>query len=348
MKDLERLNVSGDRDEQRLLQSARDVRVPDPVKDDVRRAVEQRTQARGSAWRGWRLGVAAAGVLLAATAAAQGREGLRRIWTALVGAPAVEAPAPRPRAALPQHVWPAQMEPPRPATLQAPPVPAPARRTLEPARRTAQAEPQPAPEAKPLRRPGLDMPTLLRAGDDKPPPQPPPAAAERLVIARSGRRDIVLGVSGNGIRGEVRGASLALAAKGSWITGQIAGDELMIHFFGSRQAEGSVGGRPLGFQFNPTERGWIVGASLPEHGGRVELDGGRLSFLPGCDRDLAAVSGRAGVYEGTCADGAHVRIELPPSFMRMPELVRMVTLGMLLPEPDPALRSTERGLFPDP
>jgi hypothetical protein len=210
----------------------------------------------------------------------------------------------------------------------------------------SQAEP---PRVAPVARPELDLPTLRQAREpEAAPPQPAPVADERLVIARAGRRDLRLAVTRNAIHGDVRGAALELTVRPRWITGRIAGDELSIHFFGSRSAEGSVGGRSLGFEFNPTEHGWIAGASLPDHAGRVALDPARLSFLPGCDRDLPAVPGRPGAYEGTCSDGARVRIELPPSFFRMPELARLVVLAMLLPEPDPVLRSNERGLFPDP
>jgi hypothetical protein len=165
-----------------------------------------------------------------------------------------------------------------------------------------------------------------------------------VIISRNDRRDVVLEVTATSVRGEVRGARVELTLRGKQLTGRIGEDAVSVNIFARREAHGQAGGRELGFIFTPTERGWIVDASLPDVGGRVRVEPELLSFRPGCDRELAAVANQPGLYQGVCSDDTRVRIWLAPEFLE--PMARLVVLGMLLPEPDPILRGQVRGLFP--
>jgi hypothetical protein len=355
LEPLERLISGGSDEERRLLRAAQAVRVPERTREEVRRAVEARLHSPPHA-PDRRLRWAAAGVLVATAAAAAG---LPVAWRALR---ATRAPEPPP--ALPAP-------PPCPVIVPvAPPPPAaaePALARLNPPGPAAAAAPHappppttanPAPAAPPVSAPGLDLPGFLRGGAE---PAPPPAATPpppttRLVIARSDRREVSLEVTATAVRGEVRGRPVALTLKGNHLTGQIGGDAVNIHIFANRQASGSVGGRELEFTFIPTERGWLVDAALPDVLGRVRVDPDRLSFHPGCGRDLLlaparpAVAPAVVVYQGTCSDDTRLRIELPPALPASSPgaMARLVVLAMLLPEPDPDLRGHTPGLFPPP
>jgi hypothetical protein len=295
MTDLERLNVSGSDEEKRLLAAARSVAVPPRVQEEVRRAVEERVRGRR---RRWLLGVF--GVLAAASAAAQGTGVLERVWGRGTPPPAPVV-ASRPPA-------PVVVPLPAPAVEPSPPVVAPRVRSV------AQKAVVEAPPVV-VQQPGLDLPTLLREPADPPAPPPPPSPG--LVIARAGRAGITLAVKDDSIVGSVRGVPVSLVVGAKSLTGRIGGDAVLIHVFGTREATGTVGGRELEFSFTPTDRGLIVSASLPDVVGRVELDGDRLSFFPGCT--LAA---RAGVYDGRCPDGSALQVALPPSFWRLPHRAR--------------------------
>jgi len=328
MKDPERLGIAGSDEERRLLRAAQSVRVPDRLKDQVRRAVEARMHPRPKR----RLLLAAAGVLVAASAAAAA---LPPLWRAL------QPPAPRPS---PQPA-PAQ----HPTVVPLPsPVPAPQPRPVathvprpsvpEP----AQAPPQPQPPLAPE----LDLQGFRRAAIEPVRPSSPPAPPGRLVIARSDRRLVSLEATANRVRGSMRGRAVALTLDGKDLTGHIGDDAVSIHIFLEREAHGHVGGRELHFTFTATDKGWIVDASLPDVGGQVRLEPQMLSFRPGCDRALAPVANRPGVYAGTCSDDSRVRIELPGGFLD--PIARLVVLSMLLPEPEPVLRGQVPGLFPPP
>jgi hypothetical protein len=360
MKDPERLTTTGSDEQRALLRAARAVNVPAAAQEQVRRALD--AEIAGRAPRGRRrklLGLGAGGVLIAATAAAaQGLGGFERLWQALEGsgggAPA-QSGEPRPRLASPV------------APAAPPPATTPAAQPGTGHRPRAQAQPSPSspppPQAHtpplpagPREQPGLDLAGFRRgfpepAGGAPPAaaaPPPPAAAAGSLVIGRAGRGDVVLSAAGDRLRGQVHGVPVDLHITAKRITGRIGGDEVLLWIFGNRRADGTVGGRTLAFTFNPTRQGWIVGATLPDIGARVELDPGKLSFLPGCDRPLGAVANSPGRYQGTCADGAAARIDLPAPFLALPPLARMVVLGMLLPERDASLPEEERALFPRP
>jgi hypothetical protein len=335
-KDPERLETAGTDEDRRLLRAARAVRVPERIQDEVRRSLEERIRAR----RGPRRLFIGAGLLIAATAAAAG---LPRLWTAVQpdeGRSTVVRNQARP------IVLPQATPPPHPA-----PPPAPGRRERPPGapREAVAAE---APPPRPLERPGLDLPGFLRGGGEIEAPAPasaaPPPPPGRLLIARSDRRDVSLAATARTVRGQVRGRAVQLTLEGTTLGGRIGDDEVLIRIFGSVRAEGHVGGRELGFRFTPTEAGWLVDATLPDVGGRVELDGARLAVQPGCDRELRASADRPGVYQGVCADDTRLRIELPAGFREMPPLARLVILAMLLPEPEALLRGRDPGLFPPP
>jgi len=326
MKDPERLGITGTDDDRRLLRSAQSVRVPDRIKDQVRRAVELRMHPRPRK----RLLLAGAGLLVAATAAAAGLPPLLRAW---------QSPAPPP----------AQPAPPRPhPTIQ--PLPA-TDRPAPPAPTVAAHAPRPAPEPPqpaappPALAPELDLRGFLHPPVEasKPPPPPPPA---RLVIERNDRKPASLEATATTVRGFVRGRSVALSLVGRELSGHIGDDAVSIHIFLNREAHGHVGGRELHFSFHPTDRGWIVEASLPDVGGQVRVEPGALAFRPGCDRDLLPVAGRPGAYEGTCSDDTRLRVEVPATLLD--PMARLVVLGMLLPEPEPMLRGQVPGLFPPP
>jgi hypothetical protein len=166
------------------------------------------------------------------------------------------------------------------------------------------------------------------------------------VIARSDRDVVELETTATTVRGSVRGRTVALTLEGKDLTGKIGEDAVNIHIFLEREAHGHVGGRELDFKFTPTDRGWVVDASLPDVGGQVRLEPEQLSFRPGCDRVLASAPNRPAGYVGTCADATHLRIDLPGSFLD--PIARLVVLSMLLPEPEPVLRGQVPGLFPPP
>lgn len=312
MSDPERLTRTGTDDERRLLRAAQTTRVPASIETQVRRAVETRMHGGQAKRRWW---IAASGLLIAGAAAASGAH----IWRTPVVAPVATM---------------SQSPPPKPAEPPAPvPVP-PAAVKATPVRRTSKA-----PHTPGLGGPGLQLRDLAAAE-----PHPAPAPVAHLVIARSDRASVSLEVGSGHVRGNVRGRAIALDLGPRDITGRIGDDQVSIHLFGLRRAEGTVGGRPVDFTFKPTERGWIVEASLPDVGGQVDLDDARIAFHPGCTNELPAVAGHPGRYDGTCSDGTHVQLDLPT----FEPLIRLVVLGMLLPEPDPILRGQLPGLFPPP
>jgi hypothetical protein len=319
--DLERLSVSGSDEEKRLLAAARAVAVPPRMQEEVRRAVEERVR-RGR--RRWLLGVF--GVLAAASAAAQGTGVLERVFGRGTPPP---APVLASRPTAPVVV-------PLPVPEAAPVVPAPSVR----AGRPPVVEKVVVEKPVIVQQPGLDLPTLLREPADPPAPPPPPSPG--LVIARAGRASINLAVKDDSIAGSVRGVPVSLSVGAKSLTGRIGDDAVLIHVFGTREASGTVGGRELEFAFTPTDRGLILRASLADVSGRVELDGDRLSFLPGC----ALTAARSGAYAGRCADGTALQVALPPSFWRLPERTRLIVLGMLLLEPESELERTGPSLFP--
>ena len=328
MKDPERLATTGTDEERRLLRAAQSVRVPDRLKDQVRRAVEGRMHRPAKRW--W---LAGAGLLVAATAAAAGLP-LWRAWQSPPPAPSRPAPAPAPRPTI------QPLPSPEPVTV-------PARPVAAHAPHPAPAPGTPAPPGHPPLAPELDLPGFLHpATEPAAAPAPAPAGSARLVINRSDRRLISLEATATSVRGFMRGKTVALTLKGKDLTGHIGDDAVLIHIFLNREAHGQVGGRELHFSFTPTDRGWIVEASLPDVGGQVRLESGQLAFRPGCDRPLLAVEGRPGAYEGECSDDTRLRVELPPGFLD--PMARLVVLGMLLPEPEPMLRGQVPGLFPPP
>jgi hypothetical protein len=325
MKDPERLLHAGSDEERRLLRSAGDVRIPASVEDDVRRAVEARMQQRRS--KRW-LVLGGAGLLLAASAAAL------PWWR-----PAGRSGAPhRGEAPVDRHPIIVALAPPAP-----PPGPTPGSAPLPRIIQPRSTEPAPAPPQVP----GLDL-AGYRHGLAEPAPREPEFLEQlppspQLVIARSDRRDVSLEVTARTVRGQVRGRTVALELQGNHLGGHIGDDAVNIHIFATREAHGSVGGRDVAFTFTPTEHGWLVDASLPDVGGRVRLESDRLTFSPGCDRDLAA--SRPGLYQGTCSDDTRLRLDVPAFLQPM---ARLVVLGMLLPEPEAVLRGRTPGLFPSP
>jgi hypothetical protein len=330
MKDPERLGTTGSDEERRLLQAAQSVRVPDRIKDQVRRAVEARLQRRPPRRR---LLMATAGVLVAASAAAAG---LAPLWRALESPPPRVAPAPAPTLVQHPTILPLPAPPPAPQTH-----PVASHAVRPPAPETRPAPPVPV-------SPELDLQGYLHAPIEvaRPPAPPPPPPPARLLIERSDRRPVTMTATATTIRGSMRGRTVALTLEGKDLTGHIGEDAVSIHIFLDREAHGHVGGRELHFRFLATDTGWIVDSSLPDVGGQVRLEPGMLSFRPGCDRTLAPVANHPGLYEGTCSDDTRLRVEVPPGFLD--PIARLVVLSMLLPEPEPMLRGQVPGLFPPP
>jgi hypothetical protein len=222
----------------------------------------------------------------------------------------------------------------------------PRAQAVRPARAPAPGAPGgEAPVAAPVLRPQLDLQGFRQGVAEAPSPAegaPAAPASERLVIARAGRREIALAITADGMAGDVWGTPVRLTIGPTSISGRIGDDELVLHARGARGLQGSLGGRPLGFELQPTKAGAILAASLPEHGGRLELDPARLSFLPGCDRDLEARA--PGIYEGRCEDGGRVRVVVPAGMARWPEVARLAVLAVLLVEPEAGERA--EGIFP--
>lgn len=317
MKDPERLMVSGDKEARRLLAAARELEIPHGIKEQVRLAVDGRRRPSRRSARAFFL--AGAGLVATATAVAAIR--------------ALERPAPRTPAASSMpvpHQRARSIDPPLPVEPAPPPEP---RKTAPPKRRP------PAPAAS---TPASPLHTVIEQTTDSPPSSA--VAAPRLLVTRAGHEEIALSIDGGRVHGQVRGTPVKLLVAARSIRGKIGDDDVVINIFGRFHASGTAAGLPLGFTFKEISGGWLVGASLPEHGGQVRAEATHLSFLPGCDRELAATA--AGSYGGTCADGARLQVELPPAFTNLPEMARLVLLGMLLPVPEDVERDFVRGLFP--
>lgn len=173
----------------------------------------------------------------------------------------------------------------------------------------------------------------------------------RLGVRWEGRREVSLAVTGNRVRGQVRGAVVDLEVKPALLEGHIAGERVLL-WLRREEASGTIGGHDVSFVLTPTQRGHILRGNVPGHGVRLELASRMLSFLPGCERDLLPlpeVPGRPGTtYQGLCPNGRRLRVHLPPGWYALPELPRLIVLGILLTEKEDILRHQEPHLFPSP
>jgi hypothetical protein len=382
MSALHRLRDTGPPETRALLRAGADVVPPVGLAETVRRGVEQRTaprrRARARLWLG--LG------LLTGTAFAFGaREVVRRgersgptshaarlargapvaptvIPLASVPAPeaepvpratpppAGEAPAPGASASSRHRAAHSAAGPrdPRP-TSGVPAAPAPGVLASDAVDRIFAAPDDARPKAHDKAggvRPGL----APRGGADEALVSP----AERLLrigVRWEGRKEVSLAVTGSRVHGQVRGAVVDLEVKPALLEGHIGGERVLL-WLRREEASGTIGGRDVAFVLTPTQRGHILRGNVPGHGVRLELASRMLSFLPGCERDLLPlpeVPGRPGTtYQGLCPNGRRLRVHLPPGWYALPELPRLIVLGMLLTEKEDILRHEAPRLLPPP
>jgi hypothetical protein len=234
-------------------------------------------------------------------------------------------------------VWRAR-HPASPVPVLAPP-PAPVvepRRALPPPRPVHHRRPRPVHPSAP--------PAPVQIAAVRPPPPPPPPVVSRLVLSREGKADIALDVTADGIRGHVRGTPVALRVSAASVSGKIGDEPVALWLLGGRRAEGTIFGQDVLFELTPTDQGHLLRGSVPGHGVRLDIGPAALHFMPGCDQPLAAAG--AGVYQGRCASGRRVKVEIPPAMLQMPPLARMLLLGMILTERDPVLELQDRDLWP--
>jgi hypothetical protein len=308
------LRLSGGGAERALFEraAAEPVVVPEALRTGVRRALERRLTARprGSWW------LALVGTVLAAG------------W-ALASARAPHRPPPAPRTPVRAHpvIAPTSMmtTPPRPV-----PAPPPHRRAALPARRPA---PAPAPLA--VETPGLTREEFLAA-----PAEPVAAPPPRLLIARQGQPATALLLAGDRVAGTIRGAPADLTIHPAQLVGTLGSANVTLWLHGS-QAEGDIGGIPTRFELLEVDggqqlrEGFAVRTSLPPGSTRLAFSAGTLTWSPGCGAPLPEVG--PGVYEGLCATGARARVVIPPGWLRLPALPRLILLSFFLTERDPAL-----------
>ena len=253
MSDPRRLRMTGSEEERRLLRAAAALPVPQRVQQQVFAALEQRRDpAPRPRWRR-RVAFGLAGALLAGTAAAASLGSFDAWWQHLRGdAPLGDRELPAQPAAVPPTsavaVPPAAPAPPEPA--------APAPPEAYGQRRTACASRPHHPHAWRPSRPrgpsnGRGSTCPASCTPDAPPAKPlrrrrPDSCCWRAAIAPTSCST----VRSDGVRGAVRGQPLDLTIKGKSISGRIGEDAVLINVLGDG-AQGSVGGRPIGFMLHP-------------------------------------------------------------------------------------------------
>jgi hypothetical protein len=355
-----RLRDSGREDDRALLRAA-DPPLPAGVQPAVQAAVEARIahlarrrrpapRRRGWFWGG--LGLLAAGSALAVTGAVQHLSRRPAVTTA---APAPAAPrhkagpdwqplAPRqPPAPVPGPGL--QSPPARRAPAAAPPGPLALAPPEAPEAPEAPARPELPPSWRPaLRAPGdwpLPEEPVEAAREARPPSAPGPAVR----VSREGRPDFTMTVTSNRIEGWARGSSVALRLEGRQLLGKV-GDQPVSLYTRRSFATGTISGQDTGFALATTTGGAVVRGAVPGHTLRIEVGRGFLSWYPGCQARIPERT--PGVYEGACADGRRVRVSLARPFLELPEMPRLIVLGILLSERDPVFPATRRDLFPTP
>jgi hypothetical protein len=334
MKDLERLRVSGSDEDQALLREADGEEVPGELRSRVRQAVEERVSPRGRRRAGWRLLLASAVTLAGGTALAYGVVQVRARLAAPTAAPSSTPPG---------SAISARPAPPAPTTTEAPPAPRPAVATVATSRRAAAA----AERARPL--PSLGGPGLAAppTGEDPPAPVAPPAMPSgRLLIQHQGRRPVTILLHGPRISGDVRGLPVDLELRGQRILGKAADQPFALLLQGS-EASGNIAGQDVAFELAPTRGGAVVRGGLPGHSARIEIDGDKLSWFPGCDEELTETTPGSGVYRGRC-EGAPAQVVIPPAWQRLPRLPRFILLALFLTEREPGLPDHPPALFGPP
>jgi hypothetical protein len=164
--------------------------------------------------------------------------------------------------------------------------------------------------------------------------------APTFKLENPGQRDATLLLSSPGgdvvlrLMGEVEGTRVTLDVKQPLITGHIASLNVWIVVHGW-EARGDIGGYPVFFTVAPTKDGEIVRGEMPGHGVRLELEPDKLSWLPGCERDLPGVPGPVPTFEGGCVRDTWARVEVPQQILDLPSVPRMVLLAILLTDRDP-------------
>jgi hypothetical protein len=327
-RDPERLRGSGDAEIRALLAAPASL-PPASLHREVRAAVEARLSQGGGPRRSrLRWGLIGGGVLLAGGALAFGLvRGYQQVPTrgpdahAIAATPSIAAPVAPPIGEEPSA-----------------PAPAPAIRRGRPAPVPPPTGVPRAAREQPFGGPGLAWPPggMVDPVDSSPGAagKPTPSAARRLVIARQGRREITLAVTGDDhgfhINGQVRDARVDLEIAGPRITGKL-GDENVLLLMRGTEAQGTIANHDVGFTLVTTPHGHLMRGSVPAHTTRVETTETTLAYYPGCDDPLALVA--PGSYRGTCG-GGKAEIILPPVWQQLPPLPRLILLSLLLPEPE--------------
>jgi hypothetical protein len=186
-----------------------------------------------------------------------------------------------------------------------------------------------------VKTPGLTVQEFLSPA----PEESAAAPAPRLLIARQGRPATALVLAGERVVGTIRGVRLDLTLRPAQLVGVLGTANVTLWLHGT-QADGDIGGIPTRFALlevdggHQLREGFAVRTSLPPGSTRVALSPHTLTWSPGCDAPLPALS--PGVYDGACSSGARARVVLPPSWQRLPPLPRLILLSFFLTERDPA------------
>jgi hypothetical protein len=315
------LRTSGTADERALLQAAAVPVLSDGRGAAILQRLEQRVGQRPRGRWARRLAVTTVATLVAGSALAYGVAHLRQ------SAPPHEAPSP-----------PRPMPHRGPGSPPAPPV-AP--------------DPEPREPARPARPPHRRAITPGRAALHPPTPDPPAAgdpdpvfeqpeadlpAPARLLIRRPGRTDAWLVLAGERAVGNAGSTPISLALGDRQITGSLGPHPVSLRVQG-RDAQGTVGGRPIRFELADIPQGHALRAvtvgqrPLFADATLLESTPGRLWWRSTCDGGLLARA--PGEYQGHCgADGA-VSVTLPPAWLQLPALQRLIVLALLLIEREP-------------
>lgn len=376
MNDPARLKDVGTEAQKALLRSAPPM-MPPQVHEQVRWRVERHMGFHGLWVRATRWAVAMGLTLAAGGALAYG---VVRTRVLSPSAPAlVRPPEPAPTRPRVQPVGEPRAEAPlEEAPLEAPKS-APRRRQRGEAPTPPQLAvvtappPEPAPAAAPephaLSEPRLSFQDLVMEGLAEEPrtaAESPTRIPERLRPARllvnwEGRRGVRLDVmdmratgakeaAPNGpkdglarIEGTVNRTPLSLDIRRGLMTGKIGDEVVNLWLKGEESADGSIAGYPVSFVVLPIQNGYLLRGNLPGHTARLEVRRGILRWYPGCENALASTG--AGVYQGTCAQGKHASVVLPPNFRQLPPLARLITLALVLTERDPVFKHSDPQLF---
>jgi hypothetical protein len=170
--------------------------------------------------------------------------------------------------------------------------------------------------------------------DSSPPRLSGGTSRDRLQVRQEGRPDIDVEVSPHAFHGQAGGQPVDLSIAGAHLTGHLAGEPISLWMRG-RQAHGTIAGSDVAFFLNDTPTGHLLrGVSLGTTV-RFEESIGSISWLPSCQTALVRLPRRERdvvVYQGGCATGRRMRLELPTTVADLAPLPRLILLALLLVE----------------